>query len=166
MTFRNVSNLTCVAGFVRRSAKFSAEGTCWISIRLSLYFSRMKWNLMSMCFDLSCVIGFFTREIEPLLSPWSSIGSVHDNPKSFTSFVKNNDSWVVAASAIYSASHVDSAIVGCFLLSHDIAPPALLRKNTYPVVLLRSVDDAQSESENPSSFRPFSDFLYTNLSRH
>jgi len=58
-----------------------------------------------------------------------------------TSFVH----WLVA---IYSASVVDNAMVGCFLHFHEMAPRPT--RNTYPVIDHRSlVSLSQSTSQNP-----------------
>jgi len=57
-------------------------------------------------------------------------------PNSFMNFVIHMASLVAYILAMYSASVVDRAIVGCHLLLQEMAPPPIM--NTNPVVDLLS----------------------------
>ncbi len=53
-------------------------------------------------------------------------------PKSIINFVIHMASFVACVFAMYSASVVDNAIVGCRLLLQEMAPPPIMK--TKPVV--------------------------------
>ncbi len=54
-------------------------------------------------------------------------------PKSIINFVIHMDSFVACVFAMYSASMVDNAIVGCHLLLQEMVPPPIMKTN--PVVV-------------------------------
>jgi hypothetical protein len=94
-------------------------------------------------------VGFFVNDITPWLSHRITIAFFSFMyPDSFMSFVIHMASLVACVLAMYSASVVDKAIVGCRLLFHKVAPPPIM--NTNPVVdLLSSRSLAQSASQYP-----------------
>ena len=86
----------------------------------------------------------------PWLSSCMIIGLEQFICKSLISRRNHTASWVAAQSAIYSASNVESATDGCFLLTQLIAPSDSI--NTFPEVDRRlSESEAQSASEYPST---------------
>ena len=74
------------------------------------------------------------------------------------SYISQTASCAAALTATYSASEVESAMTGCFLLVQLIGPFAI--RNRLPVVECRSSQSpAQSASEYPISI-PLLDLLY------
>ncbi len=50
-------------------------------------------------------------------------------PKSIINFVIHMASFVACVFAMYSASVVDNAIIGCHLLFQEMAPPPIMKTN-------------------------------------
>jgi carbon starvation protein CstA len=72
-------------------------------------------------------VGFFVNDIAPWLSHRITIAFFSFMyPNSFMSFVIHMASLVLA---MYSASVVDKAIVGCRLLLQEMAPPPIMNTN-------------------------------------
>ncbi len=104
-----------------------------------------------MCFVRACGVGFFVNDIAPWLSHRITIAFFSFMYlDSFMSFVIHIASLVACVLAMYSASVVDKAIVGCRLLLHEVAPPPIM--NTNPMVdLLSSRSPTQSTSQYPTT---------------
>ena len=85
---------------------------------------------------------------------------LRSSPKSC---LRNLASWMADAKAMYSASQVDNATVGCFLLFQEMAGPFSDNLKTCPVMLFQSADYPQSASQYPKSFNPSFDFLKVSL---
>ena len=115
-----------------------------------------------MCLLLCLHTRFLDRAIAPWLSSYILTGTcwlLLSIPLS--GCTRYMLSWVVAASAMYSALQVESATVGCFLLFQDITGPFSVKLQQYPVALLLSfLSAAQSASLNPSSCRLFTHFWW------
>ena len=117
-----------------------------ISISLLFTFSLMKWNLTSMCFDLSFLIGLFEMLIVDWLSSKIKIGSFDSSnlPREIASLTEFE-------SAIYSASVELKATIDCFFYFQLIAPKFF--RKTYPPVLFLSFESlAKLASEYPNNF--------------
>ncbi len=111
--------------------------------------SQTKWCCTLMCFVRAWWVGFLVNDIAPWLSHRITIiffSSMY--PKSIINFVIHMASFVTCVFAMYSASVVDNAIVGCRLLLQEMAPPPIMKTN--PVVdLLSSRSPPQSASQYP-----------------
>jgi hypothetical protein len=105
-----------------------------------------KWCYTSMSFLRACWVGFFINYIAPWLSHRITITFFSFiYPNSFMNFVIHMAFLVACILAMYSASVVDKAIVGCRLLLQEMAPPHIM--NTNPMVdLLSSRSPTQSTS--------------------
>jgi hypothetical protein len=80
-----------------------------------------------------------------------TIGASSDCPKFESSFYNQTTSHVVIAALLYSASVLNNAIVGCFLLLQLRAP--LPKENMKPLVdLLSKTFSAQSASVYPCTY--------------
>jgi hypothetical protein len=112
--------------------------------------SQTKSCCTSMCFVQACWVGFFINDIATWLSHQITIAFFSFiYPNSFMSFVIHMPSLVACVLAMYSASVVDKAIVGCHLLLQKMVPPPIM--NTNPVVdLLSSRSPGQSTSQYPT----------------
>ena len=64
---------------------------------------------------------------------------------------------------MYSASQVDNATVGCFLVFHEIRGPFTKMLKQYPDMLFLSSEFAQSESQHPFIEIGAPDFLKTRI---
>ena len=80
--------------------------------------------------------------IAPFLSHNNGIGSeiVGITPRSVMNFFNHTTSLAASLAAIYSASVVESAVVGCLELFQDTAPPFKVNRNP-DVDLLSSGSD-------------------------
>ncbi len=110
-----------------------------------------KWCCTSMCFVHAWWVGFLGNDNAPRLSHQITItffSSMY--PKSIINFVIHMASFVACVFAMYSASMVDNAIVGCPLLLQEIAPPPIMKTNLV-VDLLSSRSPPQSASQYPST---------------
>ena len=124
-------NLPIGKAFVRKSATIAPvlQYSKQTSLRATL--SLAKWCTTSMCLVLLEAIGCFSSLIAPWLSQLILIAPVL-TPSPLSSFLSHNASLTACAAAMYSASEVDAATVGCSLLLQLIAPPYMV--NTHPVV--------------------------------
>ena len=114
---------------VSKSASMSSVGQYFNSILLALTCSRIKWNLMLICFDLPWNCGFLAMHIADWLSSNIRVGSEEWFRKSELSSLIHTDSCAALDNAMYSASAVDKAIQDCFLLLQLTAvPPTLYLK--------------------------------------
>jgi len=96
-------------------------------------------------------VGFFINDIAPWLSHRITIVFFSFMyPNSFMNFVIHMASLVACVLAMYSASVVDKAIVGCRLLLHEVAPPPIMNTN-HVVHILFSRSPAQSASQYPTT---------------
>ena len=94
-------------------------------------------------------MGFLASCMQPWLSHMMDVAPSCTYPTSANSCRSQIASFVHWLVAIYSASVVDNAMVGCFLHFHEMAPRPT--RNTYPVVDRRSlVSPAQCASQNPT----------------
>ncbi|KAG0599654.1 hypothetical protein M758_12G169300 [Ceratodon purpureus] len=99
-----------------------------------------------MCFVREWCVGFFANAMHPWLSHMMVVASTWTHPTSPKSLRSQMTSLVLWLVAMYSASVVDKAIVGCLLQFHEMAPSPT--KKTYPVVERRSfASPAQSASQ-------------------
>ena len=112
------------SGFVRISATISFVGQYTISISLSIW-SLIKWYRMSICLVLAWWTGFSARIIHDWLSSKIVVGFFEEGYSYWTSLNRDRNqraSWTEVHKAMYSASVVESAIVGCRLEHQLIAP--------------------------------------------
>ncbi len=95
-------------------------------------------------------MGFLVNDIAPLLSHQITIAFFSFMyPNSFMIFAIHMASLIAYVLAMYSASVVDRAIMGCHLLLQKMAPPPIM--NTNPMVdLLLSRSPTQSASQYPT----------------
>ncbi len=110
-----------------------------------------KWCCTSMCLVHAWWVGFLVNDIAPWLSHRITItffSSMH--PKSIINLVIHMASFVAWVLAMYSASVVDNAIVGCRLLLQKMAPLPMMKTNLV-VDLLFSRLPPQSTSQYPST---------------
>jgi len=113
-------NLWCHSldnALVRTSATMCSIGQ--YSNRTSPFSTRFqtKWCSTSMCFVRAWWVGFLVNDIAPWLSHQITIiffSSMY--PKSIINFVIHMAFFVACVFAMYSASMVDNAIVGCRML--------------------------------------------------
>ncbi len=100
-----------------------------------------------MCFVRAYCMGFLVNDIAPLLSNQITIAFfsfMYLN--SFMKFAIHMACLVACVLAMYSASIIDRAIVGCRLLLKEMVPPPIM--NTNPVMdLLSSRSSAQFASQ-------------------
>src|SRR3954470_14651310 len=87
---------------------------------------------MSTCFVRSLLTPFLLTAIADWLSPWTTEPVLEWSLNSFSRPRSQRTSWIAAASAYNSASHVDSATVRCFLLDQLMGSP--LSFATQPVM--------------------------------
>jgi hypothetical protein len=100
-----------------------------------------------MCFVQACWVGFFVNDIAPWLSHRITIAFLSlKYPNSFMNFVIHMASLVACVLAMYSASIIDKAIMGCHLLLQEMATPPIMNTNLV-VVLLSSRSSTQSTSQ-------------------
>ncbi len=100
-----------------------------------------------MCFVRAWWVGFLVNDIALWLSHQITIAFFSSMYfKSMTNFIIHMASFVACMFAMYSASVVDNAIIGCRLLLQEMAPPLIMKTN--PVVdLLFSRSPPQSASQ-------------------
>ena len=115
------------------------------SISLFATHSRMKWCRMSICLAWECETELRDRAILPWLSVWMIVAAFCWNLKSFSNAGSQIASFAAFDAAIYSASTVERATVGCFLDDHETGLPAIVKTNP-PTERLESLSWAQSES--------------------
>ena len=144
--WHNGWNLGYGKGLVRMSAIMSLVGhqnncTCPFVTQ-----DWMKWCHMSICLDLAWNWGFDANAMADWLLSNSSAGEGCMKFNSMNKFLSQM-AWVVAFElAMYSASVVDRATVGCFLEDQAMAPPPI--RNTNPDMDFWSIsEEAQSASE-------------------
>src|ERR1700761_1133266 len=102
---------------------------------------------MSMCLERAWNIGFSANLRADRLSIWIVVGPLFTNSSSDPSSRSHKTSQVVFERAMYSASMVERAMVGCLREIQDTG--AFPRKEIYPLIDLRStVSFAQSASQN------------------
>jgi len=133
---RTSATMCSVGQYSNRTSSFSTR-------------SRTKWCCTSMCFVHAWWVGFLVNDIAPWLSHRITIiffSSMY--PKSIINFVIHMVSFVACMFAMYSASVVDNAIVGCSLLLQEMAPPPNMKTN-HVVDLLFSRSPPQSASQYP-----------------
>ena len=133
-------------GFVNTSAVISWVSTYWSWISHDSTRSLMKWYCTPMCLTRVEFLVFFARAIAPWLSSYMMVGCFCSNPMSLRRRRSHTASDVAEQSAMYSASHEESAVERSILLYHETTPPAT--KKQYPpgdFLWIRS--PAQSESE-------------------
>ncbi len=83
-----------------------------------------------MCFVHAWWVGFLVNDIAPwLLHRITIIFFSSMYLKSIINFVIHMASFVACVFAMYSASMVDNAIVGCRLLLQEMAPPLIMKTN-------------------------------------
>ena len=101
---------------------------------------------MSICFERVWNPAFIVYSIVPQLSTKMEVGASGFSPSSVNSCRIHTFSWVAFDKAMYSASILDNATVGCFLELHVVAPPESI--DTYPEIdRLSSILLPQSASE-------------------
>jgi hypothetical protein len=142
----NNSCLYFVKAFDKISATIHCIGQYSSSTTLFSIFSLIKWCYMSICFDLSWLVGFLTNVIEPWFSHMMIVASSCTQPTSFISCLNQMASILHRFMAMYFAPIVDCATVCCRLLFHNTATSPT--NKTYPKVDLRfSTSPAQSASK-------------------
>jgi hypothetical protein len=100
-----------------------------------------------MCFVQACWVGLFVNDIAPWLSHRITIVFFSFMyPNSFMRFVIHMASLVTYILAMYLASVVDKAIMGCCLLLQEMAPPPIMNTN-HVLDLLSSRSSTQSASQ-------------------
>jgi hypothetical protein len=105
-----------------------------------------KWYFTSTCFVRSPLTPLALTAMADWLSPYTVLPVCVCRPSSCIRPRSHSTSWVAAASAYSSASHVDSATTRCFLLLQLTGSPLSLA--TQPVIERRSpLSFAQSASE-------------------
>jgi hypothetical protein len=135
------------AFFVRKSAGISFVSIICVEIWCERIKSRMKWCLISICLERLFVADSWDRNTAPLLSlkmlrGGKEIGDVGMGVWVRCDIILRNHKQCFAQSpsAMYSASVVERATVGCRRLFQLISDPPNV--NTYPVVDLRVVVQA------------------------
>ncbi len=106
--------------------------------------SQTKWCYTSMCFVHAWQVRFLVNDITPWLSYRITItffSSMY--PKSIINFVIHMASFVACVFAMYSASMVGNAIVGCHLSLQEMVPLPIMKTNLV-VDLLSSRSPPQS----------------------
>ena len=133
---RNCSYFGFESALVKMSASILSV-LQWTTLTIPAFTAfRVKWNFISMCFDLSWSFAFFDHEIAPVLSSWTVVAPDWGAQRSFINRRNHTASCTAALSAMLSASAVDKATTDCFLdfqLTFEFAT-----RNTNPDVDLRS----------------------------
>jgi len=129
-------NLSSTRGLVKISANWFSVSIKISSISFLFTWSRIKWCLISMCFDLECWMRFFDKLIALVLSHRSWIFA-YLREKSSNWFLIHNIWEQQFAADMYSASVVESAMVFCFL-QHQLIR-ASPRNWHAPLVLFLSI---------------------------
>ena len=73
-----------------------------------------------MCLDLALIFSCLASSMVPILSWSMSTGWCKDCPSEESRCLRKEDSCTAEDKAMYSASHVDKAIVDCCLLCQEI----------------------------------------------
>ena len=121
-------NMSIFNAFVKPFASCASIEQYTTSIMPFVTCSLMKWNLVSLCLLLPCVIGFMARFIADLLLIFSFSGFFTSQLSSFIT-LSSQIAWSAAnVLAMYSAKHDDRAVIGCFLVHHEIPAPLNLNR--------------------------------------
>lgn len=94
---------------------------------------RRKWNFIPMCLLLPYNTGFLARLIPDLLSIINLTGLITLIFRSCNKLIIQTAWHADKAPAMYSASQVDNATIGCLLKHQEMGPPRYSKK--YPEVL-------------------------------
>src|ERR1700731_4601943 len=108
---------------------------------------------MSICFARECATGFFESVIQPWLLAWMTVVVEGGEPRLVSSERSHTASLVAFAEAIYSASTVDRATVGCFFDDQETVLPATSKMKP-AIERQSSASCAQSESVHPTRSTP------------
>ena len=129
---RFLKNLSGVRFLVRTSATISVVGIYCKFTSPPESISRMKWCLKSICFERLLCIEFALSKTAPWLSHDKVIGcrTFFFTDGILSKFSSHLSSCHAAEHAIHSASVLDSATVGCFLLFHEMQVPATTNATT------------------------------------
>ena len=121
MRSRIGKKVLAVRGFVKKSAKFSADLTNGTTKVRSSTFSRIKKCRRSICFVRAWCSGLYAKSRAAWLSTLSEVGWAVPKPSSLRNDRKCVASLAASLAAIISASHDDSATQGCFLDIQEMA---------------------------------------------
>ena len=121
---RNFSNFVGLRDFVKMSATMSEVGQYLSVIWPEETVCRIKWKLMSICLVQLWNVKSFESRIAPWLSQKSVVGIEYEktqenSERSLWIHKMSFEEWV---SATYSASVLESVMIGCFLQLQDTIP--------------------------------------------
>ena len=123
--------------------------------------SRINWNFILICFNFWWMTGIFAKTLMDWLSQWIVVGFLSDSSSVIVlnSALRYKASWLVNDIAMNSALHVDKATVFCFLDFHEIIGSFSANRKQNPLTLFLSFKLPQSESQKPTNFKGFCNFL-------
>ena len=142
------------------SATFFYVSMCSKRINPLFISTHINWNFISMFWSLMNN-WFFSKTILDWLSQWIVVGFLSNSSSIIVlnSALSYKASWFANDIAINSTLHIDKATEFYFLNFHEIMGlfSANLKQN--PLTLFLSSKLPQFESQNPSIFKGFCDFL-------
>ena len=147
---RNLTNTSRGSSFVKMSASICCIVQYLRSILELAICLRMKWWRMLMCLAQEWATGLRDKAMQPWLSAWMMEAFTCGYPRSSRRVRSQMASRVACDAAMYSASIVECATVGCFLDDHEMCLPAISKVNP---LTERRVSRSWAQSESVHSTR-------------
>ena len=121
------SSLGASSTFVNRLAMLCSIGQYLREMLPLCITSQMKWNQISMCLVHEWYWSFFVTHIADWWSHLRVVGELSSCAISMMNMQIHRASFAAWVAAMYLASVVDYASIGCFFELHETAPPSTMK---------------------------------------